>query len=190
MRYGSCGRLSGGSEARIVDPNTLQRLPPCHIGELWLRGATIMKGYIGNEEATNSVLDSEGWLKTGDLCYIDDEGHLFVVDRLKELIKYKAYQVAPADLEDVLLSHPEIANAAVVPYPDEEAGQIPMAFVVRKPQSFLSEAQVMDFIAKQVAPYKKIRRVVFTNSIPKTPTGKLLRKDLIQRALAMPASKL
>ncbi|KAL4193576.1 hypothetical protein AMTRI_Chr06g177440 [Amborella trichopoda] len=221
MRYGSCGRLSGGSEARIVDPNTLQRLPPCHIGELWLRGATIMKGYIGNEEATNSVLDSEGWLKTGDLCYIDDEGHLFVVDRLKELIKYKAYQVAPADLEDVLLSHPEIANAAVVPgdklfccqkewiksrasirlhhlliitadgwYPDEEAGQIPMAFVVRKPQSFLSEAQVMDFIAKQVAPYKKIRRVVFTDSIPKTPTGKLLRKDLIQRALAMPASKL
>ncbi|KAL4193577.1 hypothetical protein AMTRI_Chr06g177450 [Amborella trichopoda] len=205
LRYGSSGRLSGGFEARIVDPNTLQPLPPCHKGELWVRGPTIMKGYIGNEEATTSILDSEGWLKTGDLCYIDNEGYLFVVDRLKELIKYKAYQVAPADLEGILLSHLEIADAAVVPgdkwfycrkkwmghlfihhlYPDEEAGQIPMAFVVRKPHSILNEAQVMDFVAQQ-----RIRRIVFTNSIPKTPAGKLLRKDLIQRALAMPASKL
>ncbi|XP_020527588.1 4-coumarate--CoA ligase-like 9 isoform X1 [Amborella trichopoda] len=122
LRYGSSGRLSGGFEVRIVDPNTLQPLPPCHKGELWVRGPTIMKGYIGNEEATTSILDSEGWLKTGDLCYIDNEGYLFVVDRLKELIKYKAYQVAPADLEGILLSHLEIADAAVVPYPDEEAG--------------------------------------------------------------------
>jgi len=121
----------------------------------------------------------EGWLKTGDLCYIDDEGFLFVVDRIKELIKYKAFQVAPAELEELLLSHPKITDAAVISYLDNEAGQIPMAFVVRKPDSNLCEEDVMNFVAKQVSPYKKIRRVAFVNSIHKSPSGKILRKDLI-----------
>ena len=118
-------------------------------GELWLRRPYIMKSYTGNPEATSATLD-DGWLRTGDLCYIDNEGFLYVIDRLKELIKYKGYQVAPAELEQLLHTHPEISDAAVIPYPDDVAGQVPMAFVVRQPQSSLDEAQVIDFVAKQV----------------------------------------
>ncbi|PIA51311.1 hypothetical protein AQUCO_01100266v1 [Aquilegia coerulea] len=148
-KHGSVGRLSENMEAKIVDPDTGEALPPGQRGELWLRGPIVMKGYVGDNEATVATFDSEGWLKTGDLCYIDNDGFLYIVDRLKELIKYKAYQVPPAELEQLLQSHPEIADVAVVPYPDEEAGQIPMAFVVRKPGSNLSGTEVMDFVAKQ-----------------------------------------
>ncbi|KAF6148940.1 hypothetical protein GIB67_028777 [Kingdonia uniflora] len=181
-RYGSVGRITENMEAKIVDPVTGEALLPNQRGELWLRGPIIMKGYIGDDEATASTLTSDGWLKTGDVCYIDSDGFLFVVDRLKELIKYKAYQVPPAELEHLLQSHPEIADAAVIPYPDDEAGQIPMAFVVRGPGRSVSEAEVMDFVAKQVAPYKKIRRVAFIDSIPKSPAGKILRRELIDIA--------
>ncbi|KAL4361220.1 hypothetical protein GQ457_04G036150 [Hibiscus cannabinus] len=187
---GTVGRLSENMEAKIVDPVTGETLPPGQRGELWLRGPVVMKGYVGDEKATAETLDSEGWLKTGDICYFDSEGFLYVVDRLKELIKYKAYQVPPAELEQLLNSHPEIADAAVIPYPDEEAGQIPMAYVVRNPGSRLSEAQVMDFIAKQVAPYKKIRRVAFIDSIPKSPAGKILRRELVNRSTSGGLSKL
>eukprot|EP00252_Welwitschia_mirabilis_P026367 TRINITY_DN865_c0_g1_i1.p1 TRINITY_DN865_c0_g1~~TRINITY_DN865_c0_g1_i1.p1 ORF type:complete len:546 (+),score=73.51 TRINITY_DN865_c0_g1_i1:426-2063(+) len=176
------GFLLRNMEAKLVDIGTGKALPPNQKGELWVRGPSIMKGYLGNKEATEAVIDKEGWLKTGDLCYFDDDGFLFVVDRIKELIKYKAFQVPPAELEELLLSHPEIVDAAVIPYPDEEAGQIPMAFVVRKPGSRLSEEDVMSYIAKQVSPYKKIRKVAFVDAIPKTPTGKLLKKDLIPKA--------
>ncbi|XP_043724268.1 4-coumarate--CoA ligase-like 9 [Telopea speciosissima] len=189
-RYGSVGRLGENLEAKIVDPVTGEPLPPGQQGELWLRGPIIMRGYAGDDKATASTLDPEGWLKTGDLCYFDSDGFLFIVDRLKELIKYKAYQVPPAELEHLLQSHPEIADAAVIPYPDEDGGQIPMAFIVRKPGSNLTEAQVMDFIAKQVAPYKKIRRVAFINSIPKNPSGKILRRELVSRSLSGPSAKL
>ncbi|KAL5814992.1 hypothetical protein ACOSQ3_025791 [Xanthoceras sorbifolium] len=189
-QHGSVGRLYELMEAKIVDPVTGEALPPGCRGELWLRGPTIMKGYVGDEKATAETLDSEGWLKTGDLCYFDSDGFLFIVDRLKELIKYKAYQVPPAELEHLLHSNPEIADAAVIPYPDEEAGQIPMAFVVRKPGSKITEAQVMDFISKQVAPYKKIRRVAFINSIPKSPAGKTLRRELVNYAHSGNLSKL
>ncbi|KAB2002074.1 hypothetical protein ES319_D11G040800v1 [Gossypium barbadense] len=178
-RYGTVGRLAENMEAQIVDPETGESLPPGQRGELWLRGPTVMKGYLGDEKATAETLDSEGWLKTGDICYFDTEGFLYIVDRLKELIKYKAYQVPPAELEHLLHSYPQIADAAVVPYPDEEAGQIPMAYVVRNPGSSLTAAQTMDFIAKQVAPYKKIRRVAFIDSIPKNPAGKILRRELV-----------
>ncbi|CBI18881.3 unnamed protein product, partial [Vitis vinifera] len=138
--------------------------------------------YFSNPEVTTSTLDSSGWLRTGDLCYIDDDGFIFIVDRLKELIKYKGYQVPPAELEALLLTHPEIADAAVIPFPDKEVGQYPMAYINRKAGSNLSESAVMDFIAKQVAPYKRIRRVAFVDSIPKNASGKILRKDLIQLA--------
>ncbi|THU67671.1 hypothetical protein C4D60_Mb05t27160 [Musa balbisiana] len=188
--YGSTGRLGSNAEAKIVDPTTGEALGPGQRGELWVRGPTIMKGYVGDAEATAATLDSEGWLKTGDLCYFDDDGFLFIVDRLKELIKYKAYQVPPAELEHILFSHPGIADAAVIPYPDEEAGQIPMAFVVRQPGSMLSDEEVMDFVGKQVAPYKRIRRIAFVSSIPKSPAGKILRRELINQALSSPKSKL
>ncbi|CAH2036720.1 unnamed protein product [Thlaspi arvense] len=181
-RYGAVGLLSSGVEARIVDPSTGRVMGVNQTGELWLKGPSIANGYYRNEEATKEAFDPQGWLKTGDLCYIDDDGFVFIVDRLKELIKYKGYQVPPAELEALLLSHPDILDAAVIPFPDKEVGQCPMAYVARKPESNLSEKQVIDFISKQVAPYKKIRKVAFINSIPKTASGKTLRKDLINIA--------
>ncbi|XAR58262.1 hypothetical protein NMG60_11026694 [Bertholletia excelsa] len=177
-RWGSVGRLQANCQAMIVDPDSATPLPPNKSGELWVRGPTIMKSYVDDPEATSATLLPGGWLMTRDLCFFDKEGFLFVIDRLKELIKYKGYQVAPAELEQLLQSHPDISDAAVIPYPDQEAGQVPMAFVVRRPQSNLSEKQVMDFVAKEVAPYKKIRRVAFVGSIPKSPAGKILRKEL------------
>ncbi|XP_011034909.1 PREDICTED: 4-coumarate--CoA ligase-like 5 [Populus euphratica] len=181
-RYGTAGLLSPNTEAKIVDPESGKALPVNQTGELWLRAPSVMKGYFGNAEATSSTIDSEGWLRTGDLCYIDDDGFIFVVDRLKELIKYKGYQVPPAELEALLLAHPEISDAAVIPFPDKDVGQFPMAYVVRKAGSNLSEKAVQDFIAGQVAPYKRIRRVAFIAAIPKNPSGKILRKDLIKLA--------
>ncbi|EHA8588718.1 putative 4-coumarate--CoA ligase-like 4 [Cocos nucifera] len=182
-RYGTAGLLSPNTEARIVDPDTGMPLPVNRTGELWIRGPYVMKGYFKNPEATSTMLDSaEGWLRTGDLCYIDEDGHLFVVDRIKELIKYKGYQVAPAELEALLLTHPAITDAAVIPFPDREVGQYPMAYIVRKAGRHLSETGVMEFLAKQVAPYKRIRKVAFVSAIPKNPSGKILRKDLIKLA--------
>ncbi|KAF6159806.1 hypothetical protein GIB67_030064 [Kingdonia uniflora] len=181
-RYGTAGLLSPSMEAKIVDPETGEGLSVNRTGELWLRGPTIMKGYFSNPEATTSTLDSSGWLRTGDLCYFDEDGFIFVVDRLKELIKYKGYQVPPAELEALLLTHPEIVDAAVIPFPDREVGQYPMAYIVRKAGSDLSESGVMDFVAKQVAPYKRVRKVAFVSAVPKNPSGKILRKDLIKLA--------
>ncbi|KFK44165.1 hypothetical protein AALP_AA1G223300 [Arabis alpina] len=137
-RYGAAGMLSSGVEARIVDPDTGRVMGANQTGELWLKGPAITKGYFRNEEATKETINAEGWLKTGDLCYIDDDGFLFIVDRLKELIKYKAYQVPPAELEALLLTHPEIIDAAVIPFPNKDVGQFPMAYIVRKTGSFLS----------------------------------------------------
>ncbi|CAN1802205.1 4-coumarate--CoA ligase-like 9 [Linum perenne] len=159
--YGSAGRISENLEAKVVDPETGEALGPEQRGEIWLRGPVIMQGWLS--------------LK------------FFL---LKELIKYKAYQVPPVELEQLLQSNPKIADAAVIPYPDEDAGQIPMAFVVRKPEFNLTEAEVMEFVAKQVAPYKKVRRVAFVNSIPKSPAGKILRRELVSIAVSAPASKL
>ncbi|WOH10627.1 hypothetical protein DCAR_0730096 [Daucus carota subsp. sativus] len=188
--YGSAGRLTANMEAKIVDPSSGEALLPGKEGELWLKGPNVMKGYVGDNEATVATFSSDGWLKTGDICYFDSEGFLFIVDRLKELIKYKAYQVPPAELERVLHSIPGIADAAVIPYPDEEAGQIPMAYVVRSPGSNLSEVQIMDFVAKQVSPYKKIRRVAFINAIPRSQAGKILRRELVKHATSDTSAKL
>ncbi|KAI6675470.1 hypothetical protein NL676_003376 [Syzygium grande] len=182
-QHGSVGRLSEDMEAKIMDPFTGEALPPGCKGELCLRGPAIMKGYVGDDKATAETLDPDGWLKTGDLCYFDSEGFLYIVDRLKELIKYKAYQVPPAELEHVLQSHPQIAEAAVI-----LAGS--MAFVVRKPGAYVAESEIMEFIAEQVAPYKKIRRVAFISSIPKNPAGKILRRELISHALSAGSAKL
>ncbi|GJV77027.1 4-coumarate--CoA ligase 5-like protein [Tanacetum coccineum] len=181
-RYGTAGMLSANMEAKIVDTETGNAMAVNQTGELWLKGPTVMKGYFSNPEATASTLDSTGWLRTGDLCNIDEDGFIFVVDRLKELIKYKGYQVPPAELEALLLTHPEIDDCAVIPFPDKNVGQFPMAYIVRKSGSNLSDKEVMDFVSKQVAPYKQIRRVAFIGSVPKNPSGKILRKDLIKLA--------
>ncbi|CAM0870516.1 unnamed protein product [Alopecurus aequalis] len=181
-RYGTAGLLSPNTEAKIVDPDSGEALPVNRTGELWIRGPYVMKGYFKNVEATQSTVTPDGWLKTGDLCYIDEDGYLFVVDRLKELIKYKGYQVPPAELEALLLTHPEVSDVAVIPFPDRDVGQFPMAYVVRKNGSNLSAQEVMEFVAKQVAPYKKVRKVAFVTDIPKNASGKILRKDLIKLA--------
>ncbi|CAN6703699.1 unnamed protein product [Malus baccata var. baccata] len=176
----SCGELLPGFLAKIVDIETGEALPPYKEGELWLKSPTIMKEYLGNVEATLATIDSDGWLKTGDLCYFDEEGLLYIADRIKELIKHNGYQVAPAELEAILLSHPQILDAAVIPVEDEEAGQIPMAYVVRAATpDGLTEDQVIQFVAGQVAPYKKVRRVDFISAIPRSPASKILRKELV-----------
>ncbi|XP_071705659.1 probable CoA ligase CCL5 [Rutidosis leptorrhynchoides] len=176
--------------AKVVDFKTGICMPPYREGELWLKSPTVMKGYLGNEDATAATIDSDGWLKTGDLCYFDEDGCLYIVDRIKELIKHNGYQVAPAELESILLSHPQILDAAIIPLEDEEAGEVPMAYVVRAAGSELDEHQVIQFVAKQVAPFKKVKKVSFINVIPKSAAGKILRKDLVAQSKQYVQSKL
>ncbi|KAJ7520449.1 hypothetical protein O6H91_19G006200 [Diphasiastrum complanatum] len=179
QHQGSVGLLWATLKAKVVDVETGRCLPPNAKGELWLHGPSITKGYLNDQATTSTSFDAEGWLYTGDFVYFDKEGYLYVVDRIKELIKYKAFQVAPAELEAILLQHPEINDAAVIGYPDKDAGEIPMAFIVRSEKSTLSEDNIKAYIAQQVAPYKKIRRVVFIDEIPKSAIGKTLRQELV-----------
>ncbi|MGY1764609.1 4-coumarate--CoA ligase family protein [Geodermatophilus sp. SYSU D00779] len=176
---GSVGFAVPNSECRLVDPATGQDAAPGERGELWVRGPNVMKGYLNNPQATADTIDAEGWLHTGDVAIVDENGCYTVVDRVKELIKYKGYQVAPAELEAVLIGHPEIADAAVIGVPDEESGEeLPKAFVVRSPGSALTQEAVMEYMAGKVAPHKKIRIVEFIEAVPKSAAGKILRKDL------------
>ncbi|MGW2525393.1 AMP-binding protein [Streptomyces sp. NPDC001617] len=183
-RHGSVGVLLPNTEARIVDPASGQDLGTGGIGELWVRGPQVMRGYLNAEPATAAVLDPDGWLRTGDLCRVDPDGYLFVVDRVKDLIKYKGHQVAPAELEAVLSAHPHVADVAVVRSPDQEAGEIPKAFVVANGP--VDAEALMAWVAERVAPYKRIRRVEFVAEIPKGPYGKVLRRTLLERDRARP----
>ena len=179
---GSVGVTTPNTETLIVDPATGDALGVGADGEVWVRGPQVMVGYLNNPEATASTLDADGWLHTGDIGHIDEHGHLHVVDRLKELIKYKGFQVAPAELEALLLTHPDVADAAVIGVPDEEAGELPVAFVVAKPDRNPTEAEVRAFVAGQVATYKQLQRVTFVDAVPKSASGKILRRVLRDQA--------
>jgi acyl-CoA synthetase (AMP-forming)/AMP-acid ligase II len=179
IRHGSAGQLVPNTEAKVVDAVTGEALGYNQPGELCFRGPQVMAGYLNNPGATAQMLDADGWLHTGDIGHVDDDGYFYVVDRVKELIKYKGMQVAPAELEAVLISHPAIADTAVVRVPDEEAGEVPKAFVVATTE--LSAKAVMDYVAERVAPHKKVRAVEFIDEVPKSPSGKILRRLLMDR---------
>jgi acyl-CoA synthetase (AMP-forming)/AMP-acid ligase II len=173
------GQTLTNMESKIGDLETGAARPPGERGEICVRGPNIMRGYWNDPEATARTIDAEGWLHTGDVGYADADGYFFVVDRVKELIKYKGMQVAPAELEGLLLSHPAVADAAVIPSPDEEAGEVPKAFVVLR--SAATPDEIMDWIAGRVAPFKKVRRLQVVESIPKSASGKILRRLLVEQ---------
>ncbi len=179
IRQGSIGWVIPALEAKIVDLNTNAALPPGEKGELCLRGPNCMKGYLNNPEATAQTIDPDGWLHSGDIGYADEDGYFYIVDRVKELIKYNAYQVAPAMLEAVLLTNPNIADCAVIPHQDDEQGEIPKAYIVARTP--ISEEEVMVFVAERVAPFEKIRAVEFIDAIPKSASGKILRRVLVEK---------
>jgi acyl-CoA synthetase (AMP-forming)/AMP-acid ligase II len=179
---GSVGPAIPNTECKIVDVATEKELGRNEDGEIWIRGPQVMKGYLNNDAATRSSIDADGFFHSGDIGHIDEREQFFIVDRLKELIKYKGFQVAPAELEAILLSHPVIADAAVIGVHDEEGEEVPKAFVVLKEP--ISPEAIMEFVASQVAPHKKVRRVEVVDQIPKSPTGKILRRVLREREKA------
>ena len=180
-RITSAGQVVPNTEVKIVHTETGEELATNQQGELVMRGPQVMKGYLNNPEATaESVVD--GWYYSGDIAYADEEGNFYVVDRVKELIKYKGFQVAPAELEALLLSHPAVADAAVIPRPDEEAGEVPKAFVVLRGE--VETEELIAYVAERVAPHKRIRYMEILAEIPKSLSGKILRRVLVERERA------
>ncbi|HLM24794.1 MAG TPA: AMP-binding protein [Pyrinomonadaceae bacterium] len=186
IKFGSVGVAAPNTECKIIDLETGVPLGPGDRGEICVRGPQVMIGYLNNPEATAQTIDSDGWLHTGDIGYADDDGHFFIVDRAKELIKYKGLQVAPAELEAVLLSHPSVADAAVIPCPDDEAGEVPKGIIVLKEPT--DPQALLEFVAERVAPHKRIRHLEFVDKIPKSPSGKILRRVLVEMEKAKTAT--
>ncbi|KAL0491722.1 4-coumarate-CoA ligase [Acrasis kona] len=186
-RPGSIGLIMPNCEMKIVNTDDRKtELGYNQEGELCFRGPNIMLGYLNNKEATDDTI-RDGWLHTGDIGYIDEDGYSYIVDRLKELIKYKGFQVPPAELEGLLLKHESVQDCAVVGVPEPGVGELPKACVVRKKgYENVTEQQLMDYVAKHVNPQKRIRIVQFVEAIPKSATGKILRRLLKES----PASKL
>jgi acyl-CoA synthetase (AMP-forming)/AMP-acid ligase II len=183
LKPGTIGTAVPNMECRIVDVETGEDAPQGERGELWMRGPNVMKGYLNNEDATKSTLDDDGWLHTGDVAIVDEDGYFSIVDRVKELIKYKGFQVAPAELEALIVSDERVADVAVIPVPDEEAGELPKAYVV-KASDDLTEDDVKGFVSERVSSYKQIRLVEFVDEIPKSASGKILRRVLVDREKA------
>lgn len=179
--YASVGKLNADTEAKIVDLDdpSFKGLGPNQKGEILVRGPQVMKGYHNNPEATKEAILEDGFLRTGDIGYYDENRDFYVTDRLKELIKVKGFQVPPAELEEVLRSNPNILEAAVIGKPHPTAGEVPLAFVVKKPGAEVTEKEIQDYVAGKVAAYKKLEGgVQFIDSIPKTQTGKIWRRLL------------
>ncbi|OWF50401.1 4-coumarate--CoA ligase 1 [Mizuhopecten yessoensis] len=175
---GTVGPLIPNSSAKIVCSETGADLGPGETGELCIRGPHVMKGYLNNEAATNDMI-KDGWLYTGDVGHVRDDGCFVITDRLKELIKYKGFQVAPAELEDLLLRHPGVQDAAVIGMPDERAGEIPRAYIVPNPNKKVTSEEISKFVEENAASHKQLRGgVEFLDEIPKSPSGKILRRIL------------
>jgi acyl-CoA synthetase (AMP-forming)/AMP-acid ligase II len=182
-RPGSIGQALPNTECRLVDPETGRDAEPGERGELWIRGPQVMQGYLNNDEATRNTVDEDGWLHTGDVGVVDEDGFFQIVDRLKELIKYKGFQVAPAELEALLITHPEVQDVAVIGVPDEECGELPKAYVVPAGNAVDADA-LMEWCAEKVSPQKKVRLVEQIDAIPKSASGKILRRELKDREKA------
>jgi acyl-CoA synthetase (AMP-forming)/AMP-acid ligase II len=180
QKPGSIGPPLPGTECRLVDPDTGEDAPPGERGELWMRGPQVMRGYLNNPQATAAMIDDDGWLHSGDVAIVDEDGWFAIVDRVKELIKYKGFQVAPAELEAILIAHPQVADCAVIGVPDDEAGELPKAFIVPASDDLDGDA-LTTFVAEQVAPHKRIRAIELVSEIPKSPSGKILRRLLRDR---------
>ncbi|XP_026314673.1 luciferin 4-monooxygenase-like [Hyposmocoma kahamanoa] len=191
VKEGSCGPPAPGMKIKVIDIETGKKLGPKQEGELWIKSPLRMKGYMGDMASSDALFDAEGYVRTGDIGYYDNEGYFFIVDRLKELIKYKGFQVAPAELEALLLQHPAIADCAVVGLPDEVAGELPLAFVVPQPGVKVTESDIVKYVGSKVSSAKHLRGgVIFVTEIPKNASGKILRRGLREMLQEKQKSKL
>ncbi|SMY06009.1 AMP-binding protein [Flavimaricola marinus] len=178
---GASGVLLPMTEARLVESETGQDAAPGEPGELWVRGPQVMLGYLNNDKATRSTIDADGWLHTGDIAKIDEKGYTYIVDRLKELIKFKGFQVAPAEIEALLVAHPGVADVAVVGQPHDDAGEVPVAFIVPATEGGVDLPTLQDYLKEHVASYKQVQRIIEIDAIPKSASGKILRRLLRDR---------
>ncbi|XP_046971328.1 4-coumarate--CoA ligase 1-like [Vanessa cardui] len=178
-KMGSCGTPAPGMRIKVLDTETNAKLGPGKEGEIWIKSPLGMKGYMGDKASSDELVDKEGYIRTGDIGYYDNDGYFYIVDRLKELIKYKGFQVAPAELEALLLRHAGVADCGVVGRPDEAVGELPVAFVVPQPGVELTADEITAYVASKVSPAKHLRGgVIFVEEIPKNPSGKILRREL------------
>jgi acyl-CoA synthetase (AMP-forming)/AMP-acid ligase II len=180
-RPGTSGVTVSNTESRVVDPATGEDQGVGDRGELWVRGPQVMKGYLNNDEATAATVDADGWLHTGDVAIIDEHGHMTIVDRLKELIKFKGFQVAPAELEALIITHPKVADVAVIGIPDDEAGELPKAFVTPVEGETVTLEEIQALVSEHLVSYKQIKVLEVIDAIPKSAAGKILRKELRTR---------
>jgi long-chain acyl-CoA synthetase len=184
IRIESQGIPLSDTEHKVIDPQTFQELPVGEVGELVVKGPQVMKGYWSRPDETEEAfvtLGGEKWLRTGDIARIDEEGYEYIIDRLKETIKYKGFSVSPNEIEKLLFTHPNVADCAVVGKPDSYAGEIPKAFVVPREGTKVTPEDIVDFVKPRIAQYKWVREVEFVDHIPRTASGKILRKALAER---------
>jgi len=177
------------TEQKIVDIETGEHeLPPGEDGEIIIHGPQVMRGYWKAPEETANALRN-GWLYTGDIGHVDADGYTYIVDRKKEMIKYKGFGVAPAELEALLMEHPAVLDSAVIGVPDDEAGEVPKGFVVLRPGQSATAEALIAFVNGKLAGYKKLHYVEFIDAIPKVPSGKILRRELKERERALRAGR-
>lgn len=179
-KVGSIGHTVSSTEGKIIDPETGKSLGPNEVGELCIRGPQVMMGYLNADEKTKECLSDGGFLRTGDMAQYDEDGFIYITDRMKELIKVRGFQVAPAELEELLLGHEHVQDSAVVSVPDEQSGELPRAYIVLKPNApEVSEDALKEWVKERVSPHKRMHGgVIFVQQIPKSASGKILRRIL------------